>query len=350
MTIAKWILPFFLLFSAKAAGLRGEIQRFTLMHDRLTIDRGLREDHYAHFLSIDLLVSSGLKNLLGDVSNGTEGVTNPVQKQLNMFELLSKYVNSEKLVDAQVYAGMPLPDIKIKKHKFLNSLFYELNLGVMFTISNKLSATNPSAQTYVRKQTKVGLMTTYQRVKKEIWELALYQLTRSDLSASVTSSQLATDGEFFNFDDLQKNHEMYAADIRLHRLWKSSQSLFEIQELQLLSRSSHKSLYGTSPLLHYRHTWKKPGEIMHIHPFAGVHYRKWYSIDEGIYGGVHLKFKKESVFSFTGKISPQFFTLMPQFKSRFFHFTYSFKNPHRNPQDDIWVNAMHNISLSIPFP
>ncbi len=336
---------------------RGEIQRFTLLHDRITIDRQLRERPYSEFLSIDLVLSSGIRTLINDLSNTSESTSaSPAQKQLETLSLLSKNVNTEKTIDALVSAGIPLPDLKIKGHHFYNSLFYQFHAGIQLSINNRASATNPVAQTYVRKQIKKGLATIYrpkaQRAHQDqFWEMAFYQLTRADTAVSLSSTELASDGEFFNLDDLNRDHNFYAADLIYHRRSKTGSFELGAREVQIKSDSEEKSLYGTSPLLHTQFTWKGESKNILIRPFVGVHYRKWYALHRGLYGGAHFNLaKREIPFSLTFKVSNQFLTFMPQFKTSWFHFSYTFKNPYRNPQDEVWVTSLHNLQIHFPFP
>ena len=62
--MSRLIFILFVLFSplllekAFGAGTRGEIQRFTLMHDRYIVDRGLRQMRYDQFLNLDIVASS----------------------------------------------------------------------------------------------------------------------------------------------------------------------------------------------------------------------------------------------------------------------------------------------------
>jgi hypothetical protein len=345
------IFIFSLLLSSLStfAGVRGEIQRFTLLHDRLLIDRQLRKTPYTSFLNIDLAISSGIKDLIADIKTGSEDSLNSVQKQLNMFQVLSKNVNTEKFIDADVLLSLPMPDIKIKKFHFYSNIFYTLNFGVMATISNKDDATNPQAQVYVRKEIKQGLNTLIHKNKKSSISLALYQLIRSDSSTVATASSLATDGKLFNFDDLKKEHKMLDLDLRWIRAGKYNQGLFEIKELQLWTMSDHKSLYGSRPMIHYQYQWNQKNNFLLWRPFLGMHYRKWYPLSRGLYGGIHIKPTKDVPFAFTGKISNQFLTIIPRFETGLFKFSYSFKAPFRNPQDDIWVAGIHNIDLNFTF-
>lgn len=340
-----------LSISSSAQTARGEIQRFTLLHDRVMIDRNLRERPFNHFLDIDLVISSGVKTLINDLSNTSNSSTTSIQKQLETFQLLSKNVNTEKYIDLLVGAGIPLPDIKVKGHKFYSSLFYQFNAGIMLSINNRLDATNPVAQVYVRKEIKKGLSTIYRPKKNLFYELSLYQMTRADTAVNRTATELSTSGEFFNLDDLSKDQNSYSLNFTYNKRSENGYLELGIRELTVMSSSDVESLYGSSPLLNAQYTWLTEGAYILTQPFIGVHYRKWYNVQRGIYGGAHFNFKKQEVpFSLTLKMSNQFLTVMPQFKTSWFHFSYTFKNPYRNPQDEVWVNSIHNLQIHFPFP
>ena len=343
------------LSSAFAQTPRGEVERFVLLHDRSMIDRGLRERPYSSFLDIDLIISSGIRTLINDLSNTSEDANQTaVEKQLETLSLLSKNVNTEKYIDLLVSAGIPLPDIKIKGHKFFNSLFYQFNAGIMLSINNRANATNPVAQTYVRKEIKKGLATIYQPKNSSgdlFYEFAFYQLTRADTYASLTATQLSQDGEFFNLDDLTRDQNVYAADLIYNKRSKNGALEVGVRELRVMKDSDVESIYGMKPLLHTQYTWFDEAGNVLIHPFVGVHFRNRYELQRGIYAGAHFNLaKKEVPFSLTLKASNQFVTFMPQFKTSWFHFSYTFKNPYRNPQDEVWVSSLHNIQIHIPFP
>lgn len=349
-TIKFWILLLSLSSTVHATGLRGEIQRYTLLHDRAMIDRNLRSRPYQDFIVADFIISSGLKDLVGDISDGTEDSQSTVQKQLNMFELLSKYVNTEQFVDLDIVAGLPLPKVKIKKWRFYNSAFYHLNMGVMATISNQTSVTDPTAQTYVKKDTKIGINSTLKRKKNEDWYFSLYQLSRSDLSASLNSSSLATDGELFDFDKLNDEHQMFALDLAYKKNYEKYFLLAEFRELKLKTSKKVDTLYGTKPLFHLKAKRILETEQFHLKPFVGFHYRRWYNLMRGLYAGIDFKYKKLESLRFIFKASNQFFLINPMVEFKYFVFSYAYKSPFRNPQDDIWVPGMHNIILKVPFP
>jgi hypothetical protein len=306
---------------------------------------------HGQFLNVDIAISSGLRNLISDISNASEGSATAAAKQLETFKLLIKNVNTEKYIDLYAGFGVPLPDIKIKKHRLYNSLFYEANAGVMVTIANQDDPTNPRAQTYVRKELKAGLAVFYRPKKDKTYELSLYRLTRADTAASLNSSNLAQDGEFFNLDKLNDDHTVFALDFQYSYRTKTGQLETGLREAKIKSSNGEKTLYGNDPLLFAHYQWSPTAGLIRSSFFAGIHYRGRYTIADGLYLGTQLSIDKQNVpIDLSVKVSNQFITIMPVLKLKWFNFSYSFKNPYRNPQDEVWVSSLHNIQITVPFP
>lgn len=328
---------------------RPEMRRFSLLHDRLTIERRLVRDSYSQFLNIDLQASSGLLDIIGEAKNSTQASTQ-VQKELNTYQLLTKYVNTERFVDVNVIAGLPLPDIHWGQNQFLNSLFYELNLGLSLSINNQVSATNPVAQTYLRKETKTGLYTIFKPGGSTEHRIALYQLIRSDLSSEITYQALASDGKLFNLDTLNDEQKHLALDWKWIKHNPKNRTELEVLELPFYKQSSVRSRYGTNPLFNAAQFWLFDFERFKLEVFGGFHFRGHYAVSQGIYAGATYHDHVRVPINVTFKMDNQFFALMPSLDLKWFRFSYSFKSPYRNPQDDFWVPTLHQIDIGFPFP
>lgn len=346
----KYLILFIFLYATSAYGLgREEMRRYSLLHDRLSIDRNLIRDSYSQFFNLDIGASSGLLKLVGDAKTGATGTTQ-TQKELSMYQLLSKHVNTEKFADVLLIAGIPLPDIKVKSHLFLNSIFYELNVGLSISVNNQESATNPIAQTYVRKQTKMGLYSIWKPGGSTEHKIALYQMSRSDLASNITYSALASDGKFFNLDTLNDEQKHIAADWKWIKYNKAMRTEFTLSELPIYNQSDVKTRYGTNPLINVAQFWLFDFEKYDLTPFVGFHFRGHYRVSRGIYTGVTYKGSHRLPVKATLKIDNQFIAVIPTLDLESFRFSYAFKSPYRNPQDDYWVATMHQIDIGFPFP
>ncbi|MFT6071171.1 MAG: hypothetical protein ACJAT2_001443 [Bacteriovoracaceae bacterium] len=355
--VIKLILIIFILSSpvfikqASAAGTRGEIQRYTLLHDRYIVDRGLRKLRYDQFLDFDIVASSGLKSFLGEVESSSKNAATTAERDLAVLGALAKNVNTERFVDIDVTLGAPLPYIRYRKFQLLPNLFYNINMGASTTLSNLEDGTTIKSQSYLKLEKRMGILNRIKWNKEEEVRLAIYSFTKSDVALDLNVSGVAGKSSVFKFDDAIRDQKMITSDWG-YTLTKPNYTLLaEIQELQLLSQSKGvKSLQGTRPFLHSRITNNlRIGNLL-LKPFYGFHFRRWYNLMEGLYVGASLKYNIEIPFEFLMKLSDEFITLMPQFKTKYFQFIYSIKTPYRNPRDKIWVSALHNVNISIPIP
>ncbi len=329
---------------------RNEVSRFLLMHDRRVVDRQLKSEKYQSFLDLDFLMSSGLKALTGDITDSTNSNYSSTQKLTNIAEVLNKSINVEHALDIDLVVAAPLPYFSYGHWGILSSLFYEKNIEVGLSIFNGGDVTNPQAQTYIRSDTKFGSFVRLKRKEKEEWQVSFYQLKRSDIYATLTALSIASSTKIFNFDDLKTYNTTYNTDISYLKRTKKGEIKLEVQELKLKTTSSKKTNYGSRPLLHARYRLLSSNNILSYQPFVGVHFRKKYSLHEGLYAGISLSPKQVPVLFETLKISASFLTFITQFKSHFFHISYTLKTPFRNPQERIWVPTLHSFQLNIPFP
>jgi hypothetical protein len=350
--VRQWIILILLVTSSPsvlgAPQARNELHRYTLMRDRFIIDKDLKKNKYTSFFDLDLLFTAGLKSLIGDVSDANS-TGSTLTKTLATAGVLGENVNVEHMLDLEVTAAAPLPYIKYKKYRILPSLFYNMDLGLAFSISNKNAGLTPTAQVYVKKDTKMGLYNRMRWAKGEEWRLAVYQLKRADLFAAKDSTAIAASGDIFDFDELSQDRTSIATDLAFVKEKERYSYLLEFQELQL-GGSGKENDYGTWPMLHARYMHKFNGEWFSWSGFYGLHWRSRYKLESGLYIGLKSKLKNDWPFEFILKMSDQFLTFTPQIITKWFHFNYTMKNPYRNPYGDVWTPTIHSINLNFPFP
>lgn len=328
---------------------RDELYRYTLMRDRVLIDRSLKDKPYNSFFNLEILLSSGLKGLIGDVQDGNRSGLSSAQKQTNMLQILNQNVNTAKYVDADIHAAIPLPRFRLSNFNIDTGIFYQLNFGVSLSISNQESVTNPSVSTYIKKETKFGVDALFVNNPSEHYGIRYYQLTRADLLSSLSYSTLATEGELFEFDDLSKNQVTYNFDLRYHKAYENFKMLLEVNELKLMEGTVEKvAFYESRPLFHAQY------EYPFVLPMKGSFYfgitsRFKYAIDRGLYGAMKLRVLKEVPFYIYTKLSNQYLTFVPKFQSKYFHISYTLKTPIENPQDELWHSTLHAMEINFPF-
>jgi len=132
---------------------------------------------------------------------------------------------------------------------------------------------------------------------------------------------------------------------------KKSEQYYELQEIKILttSKSPNKIYYKNLPMLHIG---GKRFFIINQSKWTfltGLHLRNRYSILSGFYLGGEWQHAKNSPLVITGKISADFITLLPQFKTDWLKISYMLKMPFINPQNDLWVSSVHSLAMVFPF-
>jgi len=330
---------------------RSEIKKYSLYCDRTLTDKLLTKDVYKNFFEFDLFYSKGIKTLMGDVKEAMDSSNNPITKQLNVMEVLSKNINTEKFVDAGLTIATPLPYLKIKEHRLLPGLFIDINAGTLFSIDNRVDPIDPRANIYLKKDIKYGLNSKYKtNQKNDSFDFSIYKLLRSDLETSKTSSQIIAQDSFIDLDSLTKDEKVIATDLKYLQTLGKSSYLYEIRELKLYTMSGSKdSNYGTTPYLRLEFD-RLFSENYGLSFFIGEHFRHRYKFADGLYLGIRMRSLEKPPIAFIFKFDTDFMTFIPELKTKWLVANYKLIIPHSNPQDEIWASTVHSISINIPFP
>ena len=344
---------------ASEPAIRSEIGRYTLLHDRNILLRDLAREKHSSFLDFSLTFSAGLKKLISDVTDASRddstlpGQANEAQKQVQIYKLMTKNLNTERFLDAELGLGIPLPGFTLNRTRILLNPFFTFGAGSSFSFSNREDALQPKLQLYLRTEQKLGLRALNLFSNRQKLTFNIYKLQRSDSLSMMSYSDVATKGELFNISDLKDKEVTTNADLIWEEEGQRDAYKIEVSEFQI-ARDSKKSkthvAYGNSPLLHMRYQRKNVEESTHLSPFVGIHYRRRYDLQDGLYAGFQMIPTERLPLHFAFILDNGFFALMPELKTKWFELVYSWRSPHQNPQDDIWVPAMHSLELNFPFP
>ncbi len=352
--MVKWFslaLTLLIVFNANA-GVRDESDRFKLMYDRYGIDQDLNGlKRYSSYFSFDLGASSGILDIVNDISEAEDEGTTSFDKEANIYKVLTKHLNTEKMLFLDLNVGAPLPFIKIGKVSFLPNLFAGVNAGASFTIHNTNDPLTPEAQTYVKLDQKFGLNSKIHWDTSDSINLRLYYMIRQDMEVSVSTEDMAEDGEIASTDDLEKKLIGYYTDFSYDMVNGKSSYLFELKEVLLYKdpKSTTNGNFGQLPMGHFRYKNRIDTEKFRFSPFVGMHIRDGYEFTDGFYAGIDFDFIEDIPLGFTGKVNSGFLTFMPRANFNHFHIAYTLKTAFSNPQDEIWASTIHALSLSAPF-
>lgn len=339
-------------FNVHSAGIRNNLKRYTFLRDKTLINKRLHSKLYENYFDLDLNLSSGTKSIVGDIKNSsTSSSSTQTDKELAILSILNKNMNSERYVDLDLSTSIPLPTFKLFKYRLTPSLFYNINMGALVTISNQASVVDPTAQVYVKKDTKMGVSTilTKNPDKETQVKFNLYLFKRADIDQTLNKTAIVNDTKLFDFGTLDQGEKSIGVDFIWKRTNQKRTWSLEMLEAKLIPLSTLTDvLYDHFPLFHAFHQWHKKPEKFWLEPFVGIHMRKRYSLFDGIYVGTWLNLK-EIPFRSSIHISNQFLTFIPEFKGESFYFNYKLRLAYINPQKDIWVPAIHSFNLGFAF-
>lgn len=330
---------------------RSEINRFRLLKDKSEIERNLITKPHSAFLQLDLNISSGLKDFIGEIGSSTSKDTT-TEKEQGVASVLSKYVNTEKYFDAFAEVVIPLPYFNIYNYSLLPSLYANIYAGTSISINNQENALSPISQVYLQKTINTGVTVEIKDDTKAnlIYSLNLYKRSRADLSAKKSASTIASDEEIVSLDQIKKNQNDYVTNFGLKVLKENSSYLFEIKELILLDAGSEiDNVIGNAPLFHIAKNKQYKFSKSELTLTYGLHHRQKYSVFDGTYVATSFDFTHKSPIKLLIKLDTHFISLVTGVSFRHFNFRYGYKTALTNPRDEMWVPAQHNIHINIPI-
>ncbi len=327
-----------------------ELNRYTLMRDRILLERYLHRDaDHSFFLDLNVHMTSGLKTLIGDLKTATDDSKNAVEKQLAVNTVLSGNLNTGHMLDIDLGLGFPLPSFTLFKQKFLPGVRGGINVGASFATYIPTGSIMPTVQLYFKMETKYGLHSFLPHNKRWSSEFFLYKMSRQDLQQSVTGSALAGDDEqLISTDKLSNKIETYDIDWHTKYSDKKTTIVMSIEELRLKDDTPElANAYGYSPLM--RVVFKRKIQDYYIWELmAGAQYRDRYSIGDGLFAGVDISMDGRPL-SILTTVDGGFLTLSPKFKWKFIKLLYTLKIPVKNGHDGIWMPNIHAFSFKMYF-
>lgn len=344
-------LIFFLLcrqLLASGNPARNEINRFFLNNDKIYLEREIFLQNDNSILNLSTYASTGVISTFSEITSISSS-ENQIVKTLKLIELLNKNINSEKQVNVDFKLGIPLPPFKIKSVIITPALFDTLNYGLHLSFNNQEDVTNPTAQVYLKHDTKTGILFSVIWDKWHTFKFKLYEFERTDHYQNIVSSQIAQQEQVFSLENLQFKQKTYALDLNFIQKFSSIPRLeieYNLHEIKLKTlKDSTISTYGHRIFFNTKVNWR--GTNPQLKYFYGIHLRKKYQFTDGIYLGASYLFETPIPVSLSAKIDSSLISFMPQIKWKYLHFSYHFITPYQNPIGNIWSPSIHSINLNI---
>lgn len=341
-----------LLFNFHSSANYSIKENYSLFKDKSLIDNRLLIEMYESYIETDLNLSIDAYSLSSDLSDISQSSSSSTEKEEKVLNLLNENRNTQNFVDLNSSLAIPIPTLKYKKYFITSSIFYNLDLSSMFAISEFDGASEVSSKVYMRKESRVGLsaIVTKEHNKESLIKLNAFYMKKSDVLINQTVADLVSNTKIYDFGTLNQGESSVAFDIlwkttNLHRTYR-----LEVFDLQVFSIQKDKDLIiKNSPLFHgfyqfHEETLKK----YWLEYFAGAHYRDNYSVINGLYVGVWLRFK-ESPFRSSISLSKQFLTIAPEYKRKNFFFNYKLKWSYLGDIDGFESPLIHSLNTGFSF-
>lgn len=331
---------------AASKSTRPELSRYNLLRDKVIIERRQKRDLHDNYFDFQLHASSGLKSFVGEIKDASDDTKSTADQITDLNELLLRNANQEKFIDANLFLAAPLPYFSIKMFQILPNLFYNVNYGASLSTNNQESPQAPTLNSFVKRDTKIGLNFKSKWRKKNLLHFSAYQLTRENKDQSLSTTGLATDGDALNFSGISEKATSINVDLDYSIITEQSKMNFLVQELKFFGDKAED--YGNNPLLNIQYTFFPKSSGFKVHPFAGIHFRNRYDIFEGLYLGAKI-FNPDWAVRFLWILDTEMVTLSPSFELHWIKFHYTLKLSYRNPHNNIWVSTIHALSLTFPM-
>ncbi len=375
----KLLLTFVLLLSSLevfATTTRASLDRYWLMHDRVNTDDLMRPYKRDYFrLNVDAALSADFQDFADEV---TEAIDNNSNSALEA--AVEKYKNTEHFVKADVGLGIWLPGWNMGEVEALPSLRAEVSVGGLLTANGSSidlssycaeygipAADCPSSSTsslfldaYVQGTGKVGFDIELSHENKWKSDIYLYGMVRTDQIKALDAATAATQTEDIDFNADETKTTTANLDFNIGFDDGTSKFFAGVYELRLKEiegdddRKSEvanaRPLYvGNSPL--YRAHAERKFEFLatEITPFAGVHYREQYKLDDGYYAGLKLLWGWRALhFALTGMYDPQYITTTLRTQLGIVDIEGTAKTPHEE-KDDYGIELASIYAVNFRF-
>lgn len=212
----------------------------------------------------------------------------------------------------------------------------------------------PMMAVFSKVDAKAGLFIPYE-TQHWFGNFNIYPLFRSDFKLLMSADQIARNQspvEGIGGDRL-KEQLFLMADYKLGYRNSNYSLFFSAEELRISRLSDNIDRAGdiaylTSPLLRLHGSALYRWGIFLLHPFAGLHKRKGYDYNKGLYGGLDAGtyiLGDRFYMLFRAMADKEHFTFSSRFKLVFLELEYSIKTPMENEIDDVKISTMHSLNL-----
>lgn len=232
--------------------------------------------------------------------------------------------------------GIPLPFIKIKKHRFLPNLFYEKSKLISLVVSNQLQSS-----AYLRQDSRIGLNSKY-RYFDNSFDFSLYLKSVQEGVVERGADQLAQRQTLFTFEDIQQNKKEndFSFDFTFKKIVLNNEVVFTLADFDL--SSSPRSINNI--VIYRNYLWG----VVQFSPLFDLYYRDNFKSEENIRIGLSIQY-----FSLTTSFKSSLYTSQfnISYAPSFLDLNLNYSLQKNNSKiDNLEAPLLHGVSLQYRFP
>ncbi len=214
----------------------------------------------------------------------------------------------------------------------------------------------PTINVFGKGDAKAGFFNDYTYGEHFFGNFNLYALGRADLYQLVDSNQIAK-GQKIEAPDKMNTEMSVQADYRLGYKNSNYTAFLGVEEVKISMLKerevgSREQSYGYDPLLRLHTDATFRAGVVSVQPFAGVHKRSGYGLDDGMYagamGGLYVLGDRLGL-QLRTMVDKQYLTITPRVKLWLMQLEYSLKKPMKDMDGDVKLSALHSLDFRLFF-
>ena len=377
--------------------------RFTLFEDRLGTHRLMSRQDF--ILDTGLQANKGIKDFWEKIRK-TEKQEGQERQLAHIQGILRDFNKTEQMVNGEIRLKIPLPRFRINRARFLPRLEIDTRLGVLSevqqrqihqrelleyvgneipaSIRNLLAGCRyqlepgdniievcsngnirrfpyiypddrfPQVFVYGKIEARFGPRFYYIYRKRFKGDFKIYWRGRSDLKIRVGDTALQNREEVVNVPN-SIHYSNIALDYRFRYSWKRWHGFLAVEEVHL-AKLAHKdglgrSLYHDPPPLWRGHLWYRyrPHSLLLIRPYLGAHYRRNYTLSDGVYLGTEFLLQKRrwNILRLKSQFDSEHFTLSASLNAPWLSLSGWFKTPVKSQTEPIKISTLYGLNFII---
>lgn len=350
------VLVVTLLLSSLVLAGRNEIDRFSLMEDRIETDRILRPIGRDFFIDINGIVTSDTMDVISDAEDKAN--SNSVSE---VQDFLNGNVKTEHQAFANIGLGFPLWRFRLFDREFRPSFKSFFDLGVSASIAEAdpvLGLTNAFIQLYAKMDVKVGFNFNWFWDDQEFYysDFFIHGLKRRDHFIQAEGTTLIANKDALDINEAADNSiTLLAGDIKLGYRKDKIDAFVSLEELKLTEVSDNRDFPGgtnfgvSKAMLRLHGSYEMDSESFYkFKPFAGLFKRSYYTIEDTVYIGSEV-FLWEGMFSAVLKTDIHYGTFTPRFRWGALQVELTYRVPYDGNLNGLTVDPYYGANLRLAF-